>query len=58
MCGLEKTGFLSNSVENSAAATPAEDHCVGALESFDAFKVVEVPIILNVVANAVQEEVG
>ena len=43
---------------DAAAAAAAEDHRVGALQRLHAFEVVEIAIILDVVAHAVDEEVG
>ena len=53
-----KLGRLSDAVDDPAAAAAAEDHRVGALEHLDPVDIVEVAEILNVVAHAVDEEVG
>src|SRR4029079_10689144 len=49
---------LHDSVHDSAAAAPAEDHRVRTLQDLDPIHVVEVAEILNVVAKTVDEEVG
>ena len=47
-----------DAVDDAAGAAAAEDHRVRALERLDAVDVVEVAEVLDVVAHAVDEEVG
>ena len=42
----------------TADAAATEDHGVGSLQRFDPLEVVEIAVVLDVVANAVHEEVG
>ena len=51
-------GLLGDAIDHPAAAAAAEDHRIGALEHFDPVEIVEPAIILDVVADAVDEEIG
>ena len=53
-----KPATLLHAVDDAAGAAAAEDHGVGSLERFDAIQVVQVAVVLDVVAHAVDEEVG
>jgi hypothetical protein len=53
-----EAGFLGDAVDHASAAAPPENHSVGALQRLDTLEVVEVAIILYVVANSVEEEIG
>src|SRR6185369_6358171 len=50
--------FLGNSVYNAAAAATSKDHRVRPPEDLYPLEVVQVAIILHIVANPIQEEVG
>ena len=50
-------GFLEHAVDDAAAAAAPENHRIRALEHFDALDVVEVTEVLDIVADAVDEEV-
>ena len=49
---------FEHSIDHAAAAAAAEDESVRALENLDAFEIVEIAEILDVVAHAVEKEVG
>src|SRR6266403_2426698 len=49
--------FPGYAIDHAATATPAKSHRVWSLQRFDAIDVVEVTIILNVVADSVEEKV-
>ena len=51
-------GLLRHAVDDAAAAAPAEDHRIGSLQRLDALQVVEIPVVLHVIADAVHVEVG
>ena len=51
-------GLLAHAVDQPAGGATAEDHRVRALEHFHALDVVEVAVVLDVVADAVDEEVA
>ena len=51
-------GLFANAVDEAAGATAAEDQRVGAFQNFDALDGIEVAEILDVVADAIDEEVG
>ena len=51
-------GCLGDAVDDAAAAAAPEDHGVGALHDLEPFDIVEVAIILNIVAQAIDEEIG
>ncbi len=55
---MPKLGALGDAIDDAAAAAAAENHRIGALEHLDPVDVVEVAEILDVVADAVDEEVG
>jgi hypothetical protein len=50
-------GPFGDAVDDAAAAAAPEDHRIGAFEDLDALGVVEIAIVLDVVAHAVDEEV-
>ncbi len=50
--------FLGNAIDNATAAAAAEDQRIRALEHFNALNVVEVTIVLDVVAHAINKEIG
>jgi hypothetical protein len=54
--GLEAR-LLGDPIDDAPAPAPAEDHRVRSLERFHALEVVEVAVVLDVVAHAVQEEI-
>ena len=56
--GAARVGRLADAVDDAAAAAPAEDQRVGALQHLDPLDVVEGAVILRVVAQAVEVEVG
>jgi hypothetical protein len=49
---------LAHAVDHSTPAAAAEDHRVRALERFHALEVVQIPVVLHVVAHAIEVEVG
>ena len=49
---------LQHPVDDPAAAAAPEDHRVGAFQHLDPVDIVEIAEILDVVANAIDEEVG
>ena len=49
---------LLHAVDDPATAAAAENQRVGALEDFHPFDVVEPAVVLDVIANAIEEEVG
>ena len=51
-------GCLLDTIDNAAAAAPTEDEGIRAFQDLDAFDVIEVPKILDVVAHTIEEEVG
>lgn len=53
-----EVGDLGDAVEQAAGAATAEDHGVWPLEGLDPFNIIGVAIILDVVADTVNEEVG
>ena len=53
-----KRRLLEHAVDDSAAAAAAEDHRVGSFQHLDAVDIVEIAEILDVVAHAIDEEVG
>src|SRR4029078_12694590 len=50
--------LLEHAIDHAAATAAAEDHRIRTFQNFDTVDVVEIAIILNVVANAVDEEIG
>ena len=56
--GAAEARPLGHPVDDPAAAAAAEDHRVGAAQHLDPVDIVEVAEILDVVADAVDEEVG
>ena len=53
-----QAGALGDAIDDPAAAAASEDHGIGAAQDLDAVHVVEITEILNVVTQAVAEEVG
>ena len=51
-------GFLERAIDEAATCAAAEDQRARALEDLDALGVVEVAVVLHVVAETVDEEVG
>ena len=51
-------GLFGNAVDEAAGATAAEDQRVGAFQNFDALDGLEVAERLDVIADAIDEEVG
>ena len=56
LAGRRPFGLLGDAVDHPAAGAAAEDEGVGALQRLDPLHVVEVAEVLDVVADAVQEE--
>src|SRR5262249_55282293 len=53
-----KSGFFADAIDDAATTAAPKQHRVWSFESFDALDVVEISIVLNVVAHAVEKEVG
>jgi len=53
-----EAGFLGDAIDHAASAATAEHHRVRPFQRFDAIDVVQVTVILHVVADAIDEEVG
>src|SRR5262245_44441703 len=53
-----ETGFFSNAIDNAASTPSAEDHRIRSFQSLHAFKVIEVAVVLDIVANTIHEEIG
>ena len=51
-------GLLGDAIDDPAAAAAPEDQRIGALQHFDALEIVQPAIILDVVAQPVDEEIG
>ena len=51
-------GGLGYAVDHPAAAAPAKDQRVGALQHFDTLGVVERAVVLRIVTQAIDEEIG
>jgi hypothetical protein len=50
-------GF-GNAIDDAAAAAASKDHGIGSLEDLQSIYVIEITVILNVVAHAVDEKAG
>src|SRR5262249_6843280 len=49
--------LFGHTVDNASATAAAEDQSIGSLQRFNPLEVVEVAIILDVVAHAIEEEI-
>ena len=56
--GFAHHALLGHAVENAASAAAPEQQRVGAAQNFDLFEVVEPAVIFNVIAHAVDKEIG
>ena len=50
-------GHPGDTIDHTAAAAPAKDHGVGTQQHLDALGIVEVAVVLDVIADAIDEEV-
>ena len=50
--------MFGDAVDDAAGAAAAEDHAAGTLEGFEALDVVEIAVVLDVVAEAIDEVVA
>ena len=53
-----EVGGLGDAVDHTAAAAAPEQQGIGAFEHFDPFDVIERAIVLRIVADAVEVEIG
>jgi hypothetical protein len=53
-----EAGFFSHAIDDAATARHDQTSWSLVLKSFDAFDVVEIAVVLNIVAYTIQKEVG